>query len=61
MKCEMDQCKGSPCVALAAHCGGDSTFIDIYSPKSQQFGNPHFYSSTGTLLLVKNISVVGSF
>lgn len=59
MKCEMDQCKDSPCVALAAHCGGDSTFIDVYAPKSLQFGNPNFYSSTGTWQ--KNISVVGSF
>lgn len=33
MKCEMDQCKGSACVALsAARCGGDSTFMAIYTP-----------------------------
>lgn len=37
MKCEMDQCK----VSLAiAHCGGDSTFMAIYTSESW-FGNPN--------------------
>lgn len=41
MKCEMDQCKGSPCFALsAARCGGDSTFMGIYTPAPSSTPSP---------------------
>lgn len=43
MKCEMDQCKVSPSVALSvAHCGGDSTFMAIYTPRILVVWKPKF-------------------